>query len=63
MRQSVTAAAATPEVDINGMSKLGELLAGRRLDPAKPHTGSVGVVDVNTIQKQHKELIEAEFSF
>ena len=40
----------------NGMGELGEFIAGRRLDPAKPCTGSTGAVDVNTIQKQHVKV-------
>ena len=39
-----------------GMGKLGEFVARRRLDPAKPHGGSVDTVDIDTIQKQHVEM-------
>ena len=35
---------------------MGEFIAGRRLDPAKPRTGSTGTVDVNPVQKQHMKM-------
>jgi hypothetical protein len=34
----------------DGVRQLGEFIAGGRLDPAKPCTGPVGAVDVNTVQ-------------
>jgi hypothetical protein len=33
----------------NGMGELCEFIAGRRLDPAKPRTGSMGTVDVSPV--------------
>ena len=34
----------------DGMSELSEILAGWRLDPAKPRTGSMRAIDVDSIQ-------------
>jgi hypothetical protein len=39
-----------------GVRQLGEFIAGGRLDPAKPGTGPVGAVDVNTVQKYHVKV-------
>jgi len=33
----------------DGVGELGEFITGWCLDPAKPHPGSVGVVEVNTV--------------
>jgi len=40
----------------NGMRQSGEFITGRRPYPAKPHTGPMGVVDVNTVQKNKRAV-------
>ena len=40
----------------NGVCQMGEFITGWRLDPAKPHLGFIGAVDVNTIQEKHVEV-------
>jgi len=35
---------------------MGEFITGWRLDPAKPRMGSMGAVEINTVQKQHVEV-------
>ena len=38
------------------MSELRKFIIGRCFDPAKPSTGSMGVVAVDSIQKQHMKM-------
>ena len=40
----------------NGVGELSEFIAGRRPDPAKPRTGSMGAVNVHAIQKQYMKM-------